>query len=182
MLKNISCAFAAFLIFGLVSVNAHGATATDSGNNRTVGGYIYSWFEWAISIPKGFFLEVDSEIVKARAELVSDIKKLKAVIERTGFELESISVGMGFIPSVSLALSFNHEISDQEKEKLNSELQSGKFNILERALIDALLEVSSVRIGGDGDNLVLTGADVDVDIIPGITLTFEEEAPAAAKN
>ena len=42
MMKNISCAFAAFLIFGLVSVNAYGANATDTTNNRTIGGYVYS--------------------------------------------------------------------------------------------------------------------------------------------
>ena len=66
MLKNISCAFAAFLIFGLVSVNAYGANATDTTNNRTIGGYVYSWVEWAVSFPKAIFLQVDSDIVLAR--------------------------------------------------------------------------------------------------------------------
>ncbi len=182
MLKNISCAFAAFLIFGLVSVNAYGANATDTTNNRTIGGYVYSWVEWAVSFPKAIFLQVDSDIVLARADLISDIKKLRENIERTGFHLESISVGMELVPSVSLALSFDHQISDQDKEKLNTELLSGKFNILERALIDALLEAASVKIGSEDDNLILTSADVDVDIIPGITLTFEEETPVAVKN
>lgn len=182
MPKRISWLLAAFLIFGSTFAMAGGATAAETKNNRTIGGYIYSWFEWAASIPKGLFLAADREIVTARVELVSDIQRLKAVIARTGFEFESISVGMEFIPSISLGLSFNREISDQDKEQLNAELLSGKFNILERALIDALLEAASVKIGGDGDNLVLSGADVDVDIIPGITLTFEEDGPVNPKN
>ena len=174
MLKRISRTLAAILVFGVISASPHGARAADAAKTPTIGGYVYSWLEWAISIPKGLFLEADSEIVTARAELISDIENLKAVVARTGFELESISVGMDVIPSVSLALSFNHEISDQERAQLDADLQSGQYNILERALIDALVEASSVRIGSDSDNLVLSGADVDVDIIPGITLTFEE--------
>lgn len=135
-----------------------------------------------MSIPRGLFLATDNEVVMAQAELVSDIQKLKATVARTGFEFESISVGMDLIPSISLGLSFNRMITDQERAQLNAEMQGDKFNILERALIDALLDAASVKIGGDGDNLVLSGADVDVDLIPSVTLTFEDDAPATVKN
>lgn len=164
-----------FLLIALMSVDSRAANAQSNSQNRTMGGYIYSWFEWAVALPKSMILGLDAEVVEARAALISDIRQLKETVGRTGFAVESISVGMGLIPTVTLSLSFDKAISDQDREVLNAELQRGKYNILERALIDALLEASSVKIGGANDNLTLTGADVDIDIIPSVTLTFEEE-------
>lgn len=158
------------------------APTAHAASNQTMGGYVYSWFEWAIALPKSMILGVDADVVEARAALVGDIERLKAMVALTGFRVETVSVAMGLIPTVSLSLAYDRTISEQEKAALRAELSSGKFGFLEKALLEALLDASSATIGKEGDNLTLASVDVDVDVIPKITLNFEEPGPAGAKD
>jgi hypothetical protein len=147
-----------------------------------MGGYLYSWFEWAIALPKSMILGVDADVAEARASLVGDIEKLKAMVARTGFRVETVSVEMGLIPTVSLSLDYDRAISELERAALRADLRSGKFGFLEKALLEALLDASSATIGKEGDSLTLASVDVDVDVIPKITLNFEEPDSAGSKD
>ncbi|WP_189992630.1 hypothetical protein [Thalassobaculum fulvum] len=166
----------------LAAPAAHAAASRPAASTQTIGGYVYSWFEWAIALPKSMILGVDADVVAARAALVGDIERLKAMVALAGFRVETVSVAMGLIPAVSLSLAYDRAISEQELAALRAELRGGKFGFLEKALLEALLDASSATIGKEGDSLSLASVDVDVDVIPTITLNFEEAGPAGAKD
>jgi len=161
---------------------AHAAATRPAASAQTMGGYVYSWFEWAIALPKSMMLGVDTDVVEARAALVGDLERLKAMVASTGFRLETVSVEMGLIPTVSLSLDYDRAISAEERAALKADLRSGRYGFLEKALLEALLDASSATIGKDEDNLVLASVDVDVDVIPRVVLNFEERAAGGAKT
>ncbi len=156
------------------------ASASPSDTQTTISGYMYSWVSWFGGVLGYVDASIDAEIAKMRDALVDDATALESLIDRTGFSLDEVRIGMGPIPTIGLGISYERDITDEERADLIKHIEtSGDVGAVEKTLVYTLLEIADGKHAKSEGVFSLKGLDVDVDLIPGITLILGKDGDGA---
>ena len=158
----------------------------------TVASYLYSWVTWFGGVVGWVDASINAEVSSLRDALVEDATVLEGLIDRAGFSLDEVRIGMGPIPTIALGIAYERDISAAERAELINHIKtSDAVGTIERILVYTLLDIADSKPATEGGLFSLKGLDIDVDLIPGITLILAKDeageedtdkapAPAAA--
>lgn len=111
----------------------------------------------------------DSSISKVK-DLLNNINGSSALIDKSGFHLESLNITMGLPPDISGEFRFVSKISPEEKEKLIEEVKDNKVvKIITNCLFKASEFYDKIQFG----NYKLDIVEITLGITPGIVMKFK---------
>jgi hypothetical protein len=175
-----SIAFGAALAFILLTplagpAQAQAAAGAGGGVVSSAQIYAMSWVTWLGSWVSWTESEISAEATAFRNAIVKDAQGLEDLIARTGFDVAEIRVGVGLIPSVGLGVDYKRALPPEERKALIDHVEnSGEVGFIERVLVYALLDVADSEYVRANGNFALSSVDVDVDLVPGITLILSK--------
>lgn len=178
---------AAVFLAGTMPVQAQ--TATDQ----------QGWVEWGMSIGSQAFdsmmspvhegwsivrnfvyraeAEAEAERAKFISKLQTDLTSFSRNVDRTGFNLQEVTVSPDFIPSIGLSLQVIEPVPDETEAILRKEFEeSPTLGRGERAVLLALLDIDETA-----EDFKLLGykfSDLDINVIaifPEMTIHFTKD-------
>jgi len=176
-----SITFGVTLIFALLSAPladlAHAQATKGSGGGivTSTQNYAMSWVTWLGSWVSWSESSISAEATAFRDAVVDDAQVLEDLIARTGFDLAEIRVGVGLIPSIALGVDYKRALTPEERKALIDNVEnSGEVGFIERLLVYALLDVADSKHVRANGNFALSSVDIDVSLVPGITLILSK--------
>lgn len=110
---------------------------------------------------------------------VARFNTARPYIERAGYKVTRVEVSLGLSPSFVATLDFVRMLSPEEKDDLLTELTDKKII---RPLITTLFQAASARERLTFETMAFSGLELDLSILPAVTLLFEPLEQEEAAN
>jgi len=90
-------------------------------------------------------------------------------IERAGYKVSMIDVGLGLSPKIISVLQYTHDLNDEEQADLLSEIRN---NSLQHTILSSLFAASALREKLRFRHFKFSALELDISVLPTVSLRF----------
>jgi len=121
--------------------------------------------------------QIAEEKAKFAQKLKGELESFSKDVERTGFDVSTISISPDIIPKISLTLEVREPVSEAVEAQLRTEFQNEeKYGLIERTLLLGLLDLDEAAADLKVEGYAFSDVELElVAIFPEVTLNFERE-------
>ncbi len=109
-----------------------------------------------------------ADIDSFKSDIRQDTRYFESLVEEAGFQLVDTAMGVSLFPSVTLTFDYDRTLTPEEKAALVKKLE--QENLVTRWIVNTLLDAVESPAAQRKDGYRLWEVDVDLDIIPNVTL------------